>query len=806
MIECDPCSLNLQDTVSMSIVFSPVIKNPNNTWTEYANRDTEVVIWKFRLSHVSPSPHFSDLPFVLGNVFESSRSVVESSSDSLHFNSSIITGSSISKRLFVLHMYNMLEFKNETVCYDLTRVGYNRLSIMTRDDKLTTMLLEDFAADRWNMGLDMKVYLRSRLLQHGRFSLAVLKSCLMKMVESGRLHPDHVKLVSSISTAQNLAAFENEIDKLGPLFEESDYFRLIRIATATELSNIITCLRLDPKGKHPHIMIRDDGSLSFVLSVAPSLLFNNVLMLIQTKKFIKSNIQIYLSLREPLITDSRSKLSLEMGTCIGNRIKEIETNKSLQMNFGFEPEASDFFTSKKHQKEVEYFTNLMSLLTEDSNSNDFFSVGWAIPALMIADRSQTNETRNLNTTLSFYFNLLLSRASLLHLAELSVHYKTHRMIIDNFLNDLSYEFESRKLVKMEPLSSQSKTRTQVFTQSYIKGAASLFSSTLVSTSNLALLALFHEHITPPRRTGLIEDLPTAISNSILFRNLNYAQDLISAVSLNSHKYLKDHPKRNMMSLADLSELSINYAYQKNIKHMSIYIFHYLSPSVWPSYSSYLFRSDPPVYFIDGLAQAVSQAPNTNQAIKEFYKCATSLYTLPKDQDYSNMDPDRENGPWNYLAGDVCIKVENRKYYQVQGEEVFLFIYHSLKLINEEVLARMASMVCEQKKMDLDIQKLFYHSLISYNSIHTRKTSKYPLCRPPGKGNKSLYAYLSTSVPFKILPKITPDLALDSEYPLFRDEILKLTQYKSNGNIDRIKEMALSIYNGDFQRKDFEHVI
>lgn len=139
-----------------------------------------------------------------------------------------------------------------------------------------------------------------------------------------------------------------------PSLSSRSVFDIIRKSTSIQLDNCIEALsvnwsnnRSSQASTHlPPLVIRKDGSISMLLEVTGVQHLENTLAIIQSKKFLRQNLLLYLSLRyQKSVPHKESTMDKEIVIKIkseGEKIKFIEKNWS-RLGESFESGISDYF-------------------------------------------------------------------------------------------------------------------------------------------------------------------------------------------------------------------------------------------------------------------------------------------------------------------------------------------------------------------------------------------------------------------------------------------------------------------------------
>lgn len=788
------------DTVAVSLVFAAVFKDKSRIWNLYTSPNSEVLIWKLCFRAPDGKVRFSDIEVDDANYFSSARSLVEASCESLHFPSSVVTGLNLSNDHLALHTYNIVEFRNEVFCYQLGLVGYNRMCVYTRDDMLTVLLLEDFTASAWGMGLDLQPYLRLRLFQSARFSVEVLRHVIVAYFENcskiarGRL--------GSLSCVRRIDELEEALDAVAAEHPGVcvDYMKLIRECTALELSSIISHFGLDPDCTHPPIVVRDNRSVSLLMKTSGYSNLRNTVNFIHYKKFIRFNIQHYLSLREPTLY-IRNNYSTDIVEKVAERVKSIERNH-LKVDFGIEPSVSDFHSGPDHQAFLGYLLQLRSLLTEAGDLHCFFEVHWAVLAVMVASAAQNSSPKNIKATLTFIFDLLLTKVSLVELDLLRQTYLNERELIDAKMSYLvSDYFEHRRSDELLLPATQQSSRSPL-TENFVQAAALSLSSSLAATSAHFLLVLLHKHINRQLRTEdpLIEQLSLTTAADLSLQRLSDSKELVRQVS--SVRSLLEDRRKNALRLDSLRAGCLEYLYSQPCATLSmLYFVHQKAPVRWLEFSRLLYRSAPELAYCNGLA-LVHQGPGSfAQAQREFFRCAACLCRTQPQPDEEAAKAAFRSGPWLRLStrGGPADEASS---HLGRGDELWLLLFRQLEAKMPVFLAFVARAVCEQPQVHIDVQKLYYRVLVEHSV--QRRQPRLPVCAPPQKEERRLFEYLVQSVAPAHLPQLTPQLVLHKDYRQLRAAILRSVR-PDLGNLQRTRDAALALYRGDFLRRDFGQV-
>jgi hypothetical protein len=197
-------------------------------------------------------------------------------------------------------------------------------------------------------GYDHWSFLGSRLFEANRFSITALKTAFADAIPTNELDCRSMKSKNQLCS---------ELRRRRGLVNSSTVKKILLKATSIQFQNGISAICLgwdnneDQNSLVPPILLRSDGSLSALIEVQGLQHMENVLSLIQTKKFLRDNLLLYLSLREPGLKSSRDK-SKDLHSRIKEneedlieRVRYIEKNHHL---FGenFESGISDYFLLK----------------------------------------------------------------------------------------------------------------------------------------------------------------------------------------------------------------------------------------------------------------------------------------------------------------------------------------------------------------------------------------------------------------------------------------------------------------------------
>jgi len=799
-IDLDPSSVH-QDSVAVSLIFAAVFKDKNRIWNLYTSPNSEVIIWKLCFRAPQGRIRFKEIEVDDANHFSSSKSLLEVTSESLHFPSSVVTGLNISNDYLALHTYNIVEFRNEVFCYQLSLVGYNRMCVFTRDDMLTVLLLEDFTASAWGMGLDVQAYLRLRLFQSARFSIEVLKHVIVAYFENctkiarGRL--------GSLACVRRLDELEEALDAVMSenLSISMDYMKLIRECTALELSAIISHFGLDPDCLHPPIIVRDNKSVSLLLKTSGYTNLRNTVSFIHYKKFVRFNIQHYLSLREPTLY-IRNNYSTDIVEKVAERVKNIERNH-LKVDFGIEPAVSDFNSSSEDQAFLGYLLQLRSILTEAGDMNSFFEVHWAVLAVMVSSAALNQQSvKNLKATISFIFDLLLTKVSLFEVDLLRQTYLNDKELIDTKMSYLVSDYFEHRRSGDKVLPSVQQSADIPLTDNFVQAAALNLASNLAASSAHFLLILFHRHVNRLQATEdpLIDHLTATTTADLFLQRLADSKELVRLVSASSP--LREASRKNTLGFESLLSDCLEHLYSQPCTNLSLlYFVHSKTPTRWLEFSRLLYRSDPAINYCNALALVHQGVGSFAQAQREFFRCVTQYYRTLLD-DEEEVEAGFRRGPWYYLSP-RSDPAEDALSFMVRGEELWLLLFKNLEFTHPEFLASIAQAVCEQAQVHIDIQKLYYKVLVEHSI--KRSDPQLPICPPPQKDERRLFEYLSHSISPSHLPRFTPQLVLHKDYRQLRSEILRSIK-PDLGNLQRTRDAAFSLYKGDYLRRDFEQVV
>lgn len=760
-----------------------------------------MIIWKLCFRAPEGKIRFKEIEVDDANHFSSAKCLVEVSSESLHFPSSVVTGLNVSNDHLALHTYNIVEFRNEVFCYQLNLIGYNRMCTFTRDDMLTVMLLEDFTASAWGMGLDVQAYLRLRLFQSARFSIEVLKHVIVAYFENytkitkGRL--------GSLACVRRLDELEESLESVmaeNPSISV-DYMKLIRECTALELSSIISHFGLDPDSAHPPIIVRDNRSICLLLKTSAYTNLRNTVSFIHYKKFIRFNIQHYLSLREPTLY-IKNNYSTDIVEKVAERVKNIERNH-LKVDFGIEPSVSDFFSNPDDQAFLAYLLHLRSLLTESGYMNSFFEVHWAVLAIMVSSTAHNpHSIKNLKATLTFIFDLLLTKVPLIEVDQLQQVYLNDRELIDAKMSYLVSDYFNHIRSDGLLLRTTRHPDSSPLTESFTQAAALNLESNLAASSAHFLLVLFHKHIHRQLTTEdpLIDHLALTTAADLFLQRLADCKELVRQVSAASCP--REDACKNAPSFEAVLDRCLEYVYSQPTANMSIlYFSHRKTPARWLEFSRLLYKADPLTHYCDGLALVHQGPAHFPQAQREFFKSVTCYYRSPRLPDDEAAEAAFRAGPWYYLSPRSGL-AEDSLNYLIRGEELWLLIFKNLEFSHPGFLAFIAQSVCEQTHIPIDIQMLYYRALVDHSI--KKADPPLPICPPPQKEEARLFDYLTKSISATHLPKFTPQLVLHKDYKQLRSAILRSIKPDLN-NLQRTREAAFSLYKGDFLRRDLDQV-
>jgi hypothetical protein len=215
---------------------------------------------------------------------------------------------------------------------------------------MTPELLEDDASASCLHGFNQSYYLRSRLFEQNRFSLETI----FKAFEKAKLIEKTVDMKAiGITTKNKLRQSFNRIEELSC----EQIFEVIKKSTSVQLDNCVHALSVNWSNSRstqisqelPPLIIRQDGSLSMLLEVSGVQHLENVLSVIQSKKFVRQNLMLYLSLRDyssnvdlERLEDIKRREQQAKDDATIEKIKFIEKN-SCRLGECFESGISDFF-------------------------------------------------------------------------------------------------------------------------------------------------------------------------------------------------------------------------------------------------------------------------------------------------------------------------------------------------------------------------------------------------------------------------------------------------------------------------------